>query len=596
MLTEQEENPLILRDIGVAACAEFKRLHCSTLKPFVPLLIIKNHPLNFKYHFPMLPFFKMKRPRRTVFMCGRQLGKSVSLGASSIIRSRVIGHYDVLGIQPRHDQIKRFSTLYSGPMMENSLYKNWFVDGKRESSIMQRCINGGGTLHYAYAFLTPDATRGHSVQELNLDEVQDIQNDFIPIIEEVLSAQIEHGIRVFSGTPKSIENTLNAQFSVSSQAFIHIICEHCNYENIANKENHIYKMIGKRTCICAKCGKPLNLLKMKYIHHYPERRRKYEGYHISQVTHPLHAWFPEKWSELVDKLDDPNYSEVTFENEILGIASAHNSTPLSEAELRDTCDPKTRNDLQAAIAQCKKATMTVMGVDWSGFGENGLSTTVCVIAATFPGEDAVRVLYVERLAMGADAEADARYLRSIFNAANLQFFAHDFSGAGTIREALMSQMGMNSKKFIPFDIVNAPVRKKIIAFHKPADGGRSCYNIDKTRSLMVMFQMIKTKKIIFPNWDDSKTVISDLLNIMQESRSNPRGSDFMIMDKVPGTMDDCAHAVNFACSTIWHSSGRYPNMAPQISKEVYEDGTGGPEERAALAARLKALNIKSKSV
>jgi len=1502
MANESAENPLILERIVRAACNEFKALKGTTLKPFVPFLTLKGMPLNFRNHFPMLPFFKIKRPRRTVYMCARQLGKSVSLGGSSILRSRVIGEYDVLGIQPRFEQIKRFSTLYTGPMINNSLMRGWLVDNNRESSIMQRAIGGGGTLHYAYAFLTPDATRGFAVQELDIDEsvvaetlvtiknkglvkiidikagdtidsfdsygnvissvvekdasyhgnrhvfkltlnngsnitgtsesfvktdkgwytigglieheylrrieqeasavnswdgsrgreyeghvsredselykqpwlvservqhdkvpdltriyrqtsrenseqrlrrilqqmenkeykdikvavrsgihgreeadnagpielnkrrrpclvalrrwisgfknkkkynvpyrglserrgissqllvkehlgyrkqrtghikqtcrrrvlshnilhasgnreadrvgralytgmyeiqnrfqgaqlcymrntytrsvkhllrkllgdqrqgevgqvqceeqkqnkykeqrilcdtrrvseeensspegifkrsgeqreqecskteaerqqkrgsglrsgahrrtqallgqaaegsgasgeevsqaaesrkeetserryfkkrstssmeegqpgevpetagrrkssaygthgegsciqreaeaeeskeyikgktekigfcsidkieyagkkdvydisvvgtktffangiavhnCQDIQNDFIPIIEEVLSAQTEHGIRVFSGTPKSFENTLSVQFNKSSMAYAHIKCEHCNYENIANKENHIYKMIGNKTCICAKCfggretilikyrdyirtitfselwasslgedkawedgtrrkifdrlevwdengwtalhqitlgketmlrelssprtitatcdhpimikgeevelkdcagkeltickhtpiidkninsyaiatikidcnctfcgmgdvvssgggsgrvgqkttvacnncgnnyrvssplpkkvisisgyligmfladgniirkdkqavgvcytqnkgaiadkieeelnkgdipykkdivdkkvslrvfdtqvgswfrrfgercedkrlssdfmywsnnmalgvlaglidgdgsahrntyvlrmgshdvikqltwlltdigthftscidrregrdlysisfryllpeavktidkydtkaqrpiarkvsttriarqsydvttssgtlfvngilahncGKPLNLYNMRYIHHYPDRRNKYEGYHISQVTHPLHAWYPEKWSELVDKLNDPNYGEVTFENEILGLPSAHNNTPLSEAELRDACDPNIHNTIQEAKIACQRASMSVMGVDWSGFGEDGTSTTVVVIAVSFPGDEAVRIVYAERLNMGADAQAEAAHIRSVFNYANCEFFAHDFSGAGTIREALISQMGINKKKFIPFDIVHAPVRKKIISFYKPTDGGRSCYNIDKTRSLMVLFQMIKNKKIILPNWDESKLIISDLLNIMQETRSNPRGSDFMIMDKVPNTTDDCAHAINFACSTIWHSAGKYPNMAPQIPESEYEDGTGGEGERKRLQDRLKELNIKPKMI
>jgi hypothetical protein len=180
----------------------------------------------------------------------------------------------------------------------------------------------------------------------------------------------------------------------------------------------------------------------------------------------------------------------------------------------------------------------------------------------------------------------------LFNATNCGFFAHDFTGAGTIREALISQMGISNKKFIPFEITHAPVRKKIISFYKPADKGRSFYSIDKTRSLMVMYQMIKSGKIAFPKWEESKSVISDLLNIMYETRKNPRGADFTIMDNVPGTSDDCAHAVNFACSTIWHSSGKYPNIAPVIPESEYEGGTGGKAEREKVAAKMARLNIR----
>lgn len=592
MSTEQAETPLGIKDLINKACAGFKRDKGKSLRSFVPLFFIKGKPLNFRDHFPMLPFFKTKRPRRTVYTCGRQLGKSMSLAGSGVLRSRIIGNYDILGIQPRYDQIKRFSTLYVGPMLDNSPVKGWLMDGTRESSIMQRAIGGGGTLHYSHAFLSPDASRGFSVQELNIDEAQDITNSFIPVLEEVLSAQTEFGFRMFTGTPKSVENTLNAQFLQSSMAYIHIVCEHCNYENIANKENHIYKMIGKKTCVCAKCGRPLNLFKMKFVHHHPERRNKYEGYHISQVTHPLHANYPEKWAELVDKLEDPNYSEVTFENEILGIASEHNNTPLSEAELRDACDSNTFNNLISATAMCKKANMKVLGVDWSGFGDDGTSTTVAAIVASFPGSDVLRVLYVERLNLGADAVAEATRLRTVFNKSGCEFFAHDFTGAGTIREALISQMGIGRKKFIPFDLVHAPVRKKIISFYKPSDGGRSCYSMDKTRSLMVFYQMIKAGKIIFPKWEESKHILKDLLNIMYEPRHNPRGADFTLMDKVPGTSDDATFAINFACSTIWHSSGKYPSMSPVIPASEYEEGSGGKAERIRVNAKMRKMNMR----
>ena len=543
----------------------------SSYKALLPTMIHKGRPLSMQNHFPMLPFFKRRRPRKTVFMCGRQLGKSISLGASDVFRSRIIGNYDVLNVQPRYEQIKRFSTLYVGPMLKNSPLSSWYIDDTRESSIMQRCIGGGGTLHYAYAFLTPDATRGYSVNELNVDEAQDIQSGFLDVIEEVLSAQTEYAFSVYSGTPKSEENTLSALFRSGSQGFVHIRCDHCNYENIANKENHIYKMIGKKSCICAKCGRALNLLKIRFVHHNRSMRSRVESYHISQVTHPLHAYHPEKWSELVDKLNNPDYSEVTFENEILGLPSDHNETPLTEAELRDACDPDMANSLPSAKRMCDSAPMKVMGVDWSGFGQDQTSTTVAVVACTKPGDDRIFIPYVERVKEGDQAEAEAVRIRHLFNTTRCDFFAHDFSGAGVIREALISQMGIKGNRFVPFAIVHAPVRHRIISFYKPSDGGRACYNIDKTRSLMVLYQMIKKGKVVFPRWEDAKSVLSDLLNIMHETHSNPRGGDFVIMERIPGTSDDCAHAINFACSAIWHRAGKYPNIAPQLQSE-FEPG------------------------
>ena len=83
---------------------------------------------------------------------------------------------------------------------------------------------------------------------------------------------------------------------------------------------------------------------------------------------------------------------------------------------------------------------------------------------------------------------------------------------------------------------------------------------------------------------------------MQETHSNPRGNDFLIMDKIPGTMDDCAYAVNLACSTIWHTSGKYPNLAPQIKEESLDELVGDDEELTRVKNRLDKLKLKPKMV
>ena len=527
---------------------------------------------------------------------GLVVHNSVSLGAASIIRSKILGYYDILFVQPRFEQIKRFSTSYVEPMLTHSPLASAFSDDTRESSIMSRPIKGGGSLYFAHAFFSPDATRGYTAQELIVDEAQDISSEFIPIIEEVLSAQTEYGFRMFSGTPKTHENTLATQYRKSSQAHVHITCQRCSKENIAADGFHIYKMIGKKGCICAHCGGLLDLTRMRYIHHKPELRKTYEGYHIPQIIHPLHAYFPEKWADLLDKFDDPMYSDVAFNNEKLGLPDAHNNTPITELELIDSCDPETPNSLKRALVLCKKATNVVMGVDWSGFGASGESTTVVAVGITNPGEDAIRIVYLERLSVGLGAEGEADRIRLLYNNLGCHRFSHDFSGAGVIREALIVQKGMNKKRIIPFSIVSAPVRSKIISYYKPADGGRSCYNIDKTRSLMVLYQMLKKHKIVLPSWDTSKDVVSDFLHITIESRNNPRGADYIIMDKIEGAPDDCVHAINFACSTIWHAAGRYPEMAPLMSNDDYEGAVGASEDREARRSRLAELGIKAEDV
>jgi hypothetical protein len=84
-------------------------------------------------------------------------------------------------------------------------------------------------------------------------------------------------------------------------------------------------MIGKKGCICAKCGKLLDISSGHYVHSHPDRINSFRGYHISQVTHPLHAGYESKWAELLYKME--TYPETKFHNEILGEPVMKRSSP-----------------------------------------------------------------------------------------------------------------------------------------------------------------------------------------------------------------------------------------------------------------------------
>jgi len=410
-------------------------------------------------------------------------------------------------------------------------------------------------------------TKNFFANNINVHNCQDVKYDFIPIIGEGMSAETEYGFYMFSGTPKSHQNTLNKLFEMSSQGFQHIFCTHCNAENIPNAEHHIYKMIGKDTCICYKCGRPLDLLNSKFIHHYPNRRSTFEGYHISQVTHPLHACIVGKWHELLHKYE--TYSESVFANEILGLAADTADKPITEADLKEACGDHVNDISQAAVAS-KGALMSVLGVDWSGFGAGQNSTTAMANVVSIPNSDIIKVIYLERIKYGISPEEESKKIIGLSKYLSTKLLSHDYTGAGMIREALINQLGFPAKHIIPFSLVSAPVRHKIIEWYKPTGGVRSCYNIDKARSLTVLCQMIKKKKIIFPSWSSCKNELRDLLNLTQETRETASKGSLLLLDKEPGTTDDFAHALNFACSTIWHSTNKYPRLATTLTEEDYE--------------------------
>ena len=133
-----------------------------------------NNPLSMIEHFPMEIFFKFGMPRRLVVMCGRQVGKSVSIALQGILQAATTPSLHTLFIQPRFEQIKRFSRNYVGRLIADSDYKDTLYDPDRENSILQRSLPNGSNLHFTYAFLDADRSRGLSVMKCAFDEVQDI--------------------------------------------------------------------------------------------------------------------------------------------------------------------------------------------------------------------------------------------------------------------------------------------------------------------------------------------------------------------------------------------------------------------------------------
>jgi hypothetical protein len=376
-----------------------------------------------------------------------------------------------------------------------------------------------------------------------------------------MSAHEEYGFYLFSGTPRTTNNILTEKWLASSMAEWFVPCSGCRYENIPNLQNDVLKMIGKTGPICAKCGKGLDVSLGFYEHKKPKLRGAFEGFHIPQVIHPIHANNPSKWTDLIYKQN--TWKAAKFQNEVLGEPCDESVCPITEGDLR-AAGNKYKNIFSTAVELRKQYDAVVLGVDWSGFGAKEESTTCLALAAAKPGTDVVDILYLQRFKTNLKPEEEARQLIDMAHNFGLTYFAHDFSGAGMIREAVMTQSGFPAQQIVPFQLVFAPATKHVITFYNPPTGGRSCYNIDKTRSMQLLFEMIKRKKLMLPEWESCKELLSDFLNITQETRETPRGSEFTIMLKKSGKPDDMVFAINFAASTIWHTRGVYPSLVETL--------------------------------
>jgi hypothetical protein len=160
-------------------------------------------------------------------------------------------------------------------------------------------------------------------------------------------------------------------------------------------------------------------------------------------------------------------------------------------------------------------------------------------------------------------------VRTVLNYATafkVSYIAHDFTGAGSLRETLMIQAGVDIDVLAPFTYVNS-VHRTIVSYKKATTGIRDSWHIDKPRSLVILASMVRACKVTIPKLEGSFDVMKDLLALQEEVREVPHGNDVYLITKAPKKYDDAAHALNFACAAVWNTRDAYPNI---VNTDKYE--------------------------
>jgi hypothetical protein len=234
-------------------------------------------------------------------------------------------------------------------------------------------------MYFSYAFLDAERTRGIPADKNVIDEVQDMNYDFLQIIHETLSGS-PWGLKQYAGTPKSLDNTMEKLWQDSSQAEWMIQVPHpgCGHWNVPALDWDLYDMIGpwhrdiSEKCpgvVCAKCRKPLNPRTGRWVHAYPERRWTFAGYHVPQIIMPMHYADHEKW-DVAGRQDagaQQHHPDHVPQRGLRRVVRRR-----VQAGHRDRPQERRRPAVAAKAAEAKKHlkkyVRRVLAVDWGGGG------------------------------------------------------------------------------------------------------------------------------------------------------------------------------------------------------------------------------------
>jgi len=568
---------------------DLRRAGMPTLKPLLPLLLrLKGRPYRLDDYFPFEPFFRTRLPRSVLLKTGRQVSKSTSLAAQGVVFSNSVPYFSTLYVTPLFEMVRRFSHNYVRQFIEDSPVRRLFVGARTMNSVLQRTFLNGSAMYFSYAFLDAERTRGIPADKNVVDEVQDMNYDFLQIIHETLSGS-PYNLRQYAGTPKSLDNTVEKLWQDSSQAEWVIRCRHagCRHWNVPAAEWDLLDMIGpwhrdiSERCpgvICARCRRPLDPRTGRWVHRFPERRWTQAGYHVPQIIMPMHYASQEKWDVLVGKMNGRGgTSPTTFFNEVCGESHDYGAKLVTLTELRAACVLPWRCDAEEARRHVDRYVHRVLAVDWGGGGgtvrsaaarsgeqkrERTSFTVLAVLGFTPDGK--VDVVWGHRSNRTHDWEHEAGLCLKALRDFRCSHLVHDYSGAGAGRLVLLLQAGLPAANVI--NIRYQGFGRSIMNWHPAtADHPYDWYAVDKSRSLVTTCLCIKYGLLRFFSYDyasaDDPGLVHDFLSLVEEKVDSRAGSDTYVIVRNPNKPDDFAHAVNMGCCALWWMTRRWPNIA-----------------------------------
>jgi len=459
--------------------------------------------------------------KSVILRTARQVEKSTTLAVHMLTRALLIPYFTALYISPSSKQTRAFSAQKLNPFISTSDFiQRYYVDSSCTDRVFEKSFTNGSRIILDYVFQTPDRVRGISADALYLDEIQDIMSEHVPVIEETL-AHSDKKWRIYAGTPKRYQNTIENYWRRSSQTEWVVKCDHCGHWNVLGEKN-----VQKKGLSCARCGELLNVRHGEWVN--GKRDFEFKGIRISQLTVPWMSW-EEIWRKYRD------YPISKFYNEVLGLPYEDASRPLTFDELVAVCE--NRPMLQSYDPAMFRGEPLYMGIDYAtGTGENAF--TVVVIGG-FIGEY-FKVVYAKRY---KGIEADLSYvvedLARLAQKFRVARIGADWGvGSGGANQFLRKRVNTGGEERV-VEFYYSSNQRELIKW----DWRGYKYILNRTEAMSLVFTRIKDGKITFPRWSEWEPFGQDFLNIYQDFSDV---SQKVFYDHEEGYPDDTFHATLYA--------------------------------------------------
>ena len=507
--------------------------------------------------FPMLKHIYDNMPQKLILKCSRKTLKSTLLSNFICLNLIRWNYFKMMYVGPQELTTKYFSSNYLPPRFESPKIKELLVKGWFKNDVFEKILDDTHS-SVLFRYVKDDATRtrGPAIDCVVYDEVQDIQYDQLPIIQETM-AMSPYKREIFAGTPLDSTNTIHRIWQSSSQLEWMMKCVGCNHWNSLTEGNEPLKMVRAHGLSCSKCGSRINSRFGEWVS-MNTSNCLLTGYHLAQPILPHFNEDPKEWKEIYEKVHSGKYELRTVMNETFGITYDVGAKPITKEELLKVCvlGPQfvEGNDKALPILEKNKNKYLyyAMGVDW------GVSMAQSRTVATLGGmrADGVYEIFFAKIYRGFDHEA---HITDIANMANAVYApCVSDSGPDPIRGIKLCELSINKNSQLA-----AYRRTKMIQHYEPGayDWRQSRWVLHRSDVISLVIRELKAGRILFPQWEDVSEYMQDLLNVFIEIRDGIYGQE-LIYDHHPKQPDDAMHSLVFSVCAAYMAIGDAGLLGP----------------------------------
>ena len=483
--------------------------------------------------------------RKMLLMTGRQVEKSttVSLKIGNNVLLRPFSRS--LYVAPLNEQVKTFSRGRLDKLFRYSqkdLVRRRYMASDLTNQVFHKEFINGAEIYLRNCFEEADNIRGLSIDDINIDEVQDIIVEALPVIMET-QTRSKNPHLFLTGTPKTFSNTIQQQWDVSSQADWVIVCPACRKHQVLGVPN-----VTATSFICRnpRCHKPLPDIARamgRWEHKYPDADMK--GFRITQMMVP-----DIDVASVYNKIE--TYPKNRLYNEVLGRSFEKADKPFSDMLLNQlTDDELTMYTRIVGIRSEFNTSPIFMGIDWGEgekSGKQGTGYTVVTIYA-YNKDGKFQQLFAKRFERGNELDPDVQIkeIVQLMNSFKITLCVADY-GAG--QKENMRLRKILGSRFVQCHYVGRQ-NKKIV--HEPEDFK---FKIPRSPWITEYVEFAQSHGLVFPGKDNPtlKWFLDNFKSVYSEYRSTKSGiSEELFYGHAISEPDDAVHSSFYA----WFGSKIY---------------------------------------